>query len=214
MQYIWLMLNSSGQPGCVLETLRAVFLSISSTRSNNLSLLGILPQAANDYLEFNWYCFLASTFSLCIVFLIGSINKFAIQHILSLLYFPLLWAHQAFALLHNYFNYFLIHFTYSECSLNCVSLVQIWAEFVRFALHHELKIWIWVSRRVFGDLCASIWVTEPCSAALVWINHLNYSIMRALSLFFFFPDAFWQLVLEKKKINNLHNVEEMINGSL
>lgn len=139
---------------------------------------------------------------LCIVFPIGSINKFAIQHILSLLYFPLLWAHQAFALLHNYFNYFLIHFTYSECSLNCVSLVQIWAEFVRFALHHELKIWIWVSRRVFGDLCASIWVTEPCSAALVWINHLNYSIMRALSLFFFFPDAFWQLVLGKKKKKN------------
>lgn len=113
------------------------------------------------------------------LFLIGSFYSFAIQNILSLLSFPLLWALEVLALLHRkYFNYFLMHFTYSECSLNCVSVVQIWTEFVRFTLHHELKIWIRVSKSGFRNSCASIWVTEPSLAALVWINHLNYSIIR------------------------------------
>lgn len=100
--------------------------------------------------------FLLSAFSLCI-FSLSEARSFAIQHILSLLFFPL-WALQDLALWHQkYFNYFLIHFTYSECSLNWVSAVQIWTELVRFVLHRELKTGIRVNKRDLGELCASHW---------------------------------------------------------
>lgn len=83
---------------------------------------------------------------------------------------------------------------------------------MRFGVCHELRIRIRINRNGFGDLYVSIWVTEACLAALVWINHLNYSIMRAQRHFNFFwmlsDSLFW------KKINIFHDVGNTINGSL
>lgn len=146
---------------------------------NNMTLSYILSQAANGHLDLSSFSSLASPSSLSVLFSHRKHLRFCnSEHYQFALLSSSLRLQVLSLLQRKYFNYFLMHFTYSECSLNCVSVVQIWTEFVRFALHHELKIWIRVSKSGFRNLCASIWVTEPGSAALVWINHLNYSIIR------------------------------------